>query len=248
MRWSIRPKPTFGRVDILVCCAGILGIEADFLDQSAAQFDKVMKINLYGTYYAHQAALPHMLAQNWGRCVSIPSAARFGAVDKVPYAVSKAAVYSFILSLGNAYPKQNVFVNGVEPGRALTNMVVPRFSAEFLANPGNPIGRYSDAEEVAEVIEFLVIRAQYLHDRFDLERQGIVWLSDGFALNGAFQPARTDCLDHRIESRSRLCDGAWTGAGGRDHRSEWAQSAAVGSVRRCISRGGLLLFAARYLT
>jgi NAD(P)-dependent dehydrogenase (short-subunit alcohol dehydrogenase family) len=148
-------KATFGRVDILICCAGILGNEADFLDQSSAQFDKVMKINLYGTYYAHQAAIPHMLAQNWGRCVSIPSAARFGAVDKVPYAVSKAAVYSFILSLGNAYPKQNVFVNGVEPGRALTNMVVPRFSAEFLANPGNPIGRYSDAEEVAEVIEFL---------------------------------------------------------------------------------------------
>jgi NAD(P)-dependent dehydrogenase (short-subunit alcohol dehydrogenase family) len=34
-------------------------------------------------------------------------------------------------------------------------MVVPRFSAEHLANPGVPIGRYSDAEEVAEVVEFL---------------------------------------------------------------------------------------------
>ena len=57
--------------------------------------------------------------------------------------------------MGNAYPKQNLFVNGVEPGRALTDMVVPRFTPEFLANPGNPIGRYSDAEEVAEVVEFL---------------------------------------------------------------------------------------------
>jgi NAD(P)-dependent dehydrogenase (short-subunit alcohol dehydrogenase family) len=146
---------TFGRLDILVCCAGILGKEAPFLEQSPAQFDKVMKINLYGVYHAHQAAIPHMLEQGWGRCVTITSGARHGATNQVPYGVSKGAVFAFIAALGNAYPKQNVFVNGVEPGRALTEMVVPRFTPEFLANPGNPIGRYSDAEEVAEVIEFL---------------------------------------------------------------------------------------------
>lgn len=145
----------FGRLDILVCCAGILGKEATFLEQSVAQFDKVMKINLYGVYHAHQAAIPHMLNQGWGRCVTITSGARHGATNQVPYGVSKGAVFAFIAALGNAYPKQNVFINGVEPGRALTEMVVPRFTPEFLANPGNPIGRYSDAEEVAEVIEFL---------------------------------------------------------------------------------------------
>jgi len=145
----------FGRVDILVCCAGILGWEKPFLEQTAAQFEKVMKINLYGVYYAHQAALPHMLADGWGRCVTITSGARHGATNQVPYGVSKGAVYALIAALGNAYPKQNVFINGVEPGRALTDMVVPRFTPEFLANPGNPIGRYSDPEEVAEVVEFL---------------------------------------------------------------------------------------------
>lgn len=145
----------FGRLDILVCCAGILGLEAPFLEQSAAQFDKVMRINVFGVYYAHQAAIPHMLERGWGRCVTITSGARHGATNQVPYGVSKGAVYSFIGALGNAYPKQNVFVNGVEPGRALTDMVMPRFTPEFLANPGNPIGRYSDPEEVAEVVEFL---------------------------------------------------------------------------------------------
>src|SRR5258706_7657356 len=45
---------TFGRLDILVCCAGILGVEAPFLEQSAAQFDKVMRINVHGVYHAHQ--------------------------------------------------------------------------------------------------------------------------------------------------------------------------------------------------
>lgn len=145
----------FGRLDILVCCAGILGWEKPFLEQTVAQFDKVLKINLYGVYHAHQAAIPHMLKGGWGRCVTITSGARHGATNQVPYGVSKGAVYSLVGALGNAYPKENVFVNGVEPGRALTDMVVPRFTPEFLANPGNPIGRYSDPEEVAEVVEFL---------------------------------------------------------------------------------------------
>ena len=145
----------FGRLDILVCSAGILGLEAPFLEQPAAQFDKVMRINVYGVYYAHQAAIPHMQSREWGRCLTITSGARRGSPDQVPYCVSEAAVYSFISSLGNAHPREGVFANGVEPGRALTDMVVPRFSAEHLANPGTPIGRYSDPEEVAEVAEFL---------------------------------------------------------------------------------------------
>ncbi len=145
----------FGRLDILVCCAGILGLEAPFLEQPAAQFDKVMRINVFGVYYAHQASIPHMLRNGWGRCVTITSGARHAATNQVPYGVSKGAVYSLVGALGNAYPKQGVFVNGVEPGRALTDMVVPRFTPEFLANPGNPMGRYSDPEEVAEVVEFL---------------------------------------------------------------------------------------------
>jgi NAD(P)-dependent dehydrogenase (short-subunit alcohol dehydrogenase family) len=145
----------FGRLDILVCSAGILGLEAPFHEQSAAQFDRVLRINLYGVYYAHQAAIPRMRERGWGRCVTITSSARMGATNQVPYGVSKGAVHAFIGALGNAYPRDGIFVNGVEPGRALTQMVVPRVSAEHLANPGTPIGRYSDPEEVAEVVEFL---------------------------------------------------------------------------------------------
>ncbi len=146
----------YGRLDILVCCAGILGWEKPFFEQPVAQFDRVMRINVYGVYHFHQAAIPHMLEGGWGRCVTITSGARHGSPNQVPYSVSKGAVYSFIGALGNAYCKDGVFVNGVEPGRALTEMVVPRFSPEFIANPpGQAMGRYSDPEEVAEVIEFL---------------------------------------------------------------------------------------------
>ena len=145
-----------GRLDILVCCAGILGKEVPFLEQTAEMFDRVMKINVYGVWHAHHAAIPHMLQGGWGRCVTITSGARLGATHVAPYGTSTGAVWSLVAALGNAYAKEGVFVNGVEPGRALTEMVVPRFSAEYLANPpGVAVGRYSDPEEVAEVVEFL---------------------------------------------------------------------------------------------
>ena len=147
--------------DILVCCAGILGLETPFLEQPAEQFSEVMSINIHGIYHAHQAAVPKMLEGEWGRCVSITSGARVGSPNHVPYSVSKAAVYSFVRCLGGAWPKQNVFVNGVEPGRA--DMVVPRVSEDHLRNPGIPIGRYSDANEVAEVIEFLCSERNTTH-------------------------------------------------------------------------------------
>jgi len=147
---------TLGRLDILVCCAGILGREVPFLEQTAEMFDRVMKINVYGVWHAHHAAIPHMLKRGWGRCVTITSGARLGATHVAPYGTSKGAVWSLVAALGNAYAREGVFVNGVEPGRALTEMVVPRFSAEYLANPpGVAVGRYSDPEEVAEVVEFL---------------------------------------------------------------------------------------------
>jgi 3-oxoacyl-[acyl-carrier protein] reductase len=145
----------FGRVDILVCCAGIFGRETPFLEIDSATFERTMRVNVSGVFFAHQAAIPHMLAGGWGRCVTITSGARLGATHNVSYGVSKGAVWSLVMALGNAFPKQGVFVNGVEPGRALTEMVVPRFTKEHLDNPGVPIGRYADAEEVSEVLEFL---------------------------------------------------------------------------------------------
>jgi NAD(P)-dependent dehydrogenase (short-subunit alcohol dehydrogenase family) len=146
----------FGRLDILACCAGIFGKETPYLDITPEVFDRTLKINVYGVHYCHQAAIPHMLARGWGRCVTISSGARLGATHNTSYGVSKGAVWSLIMALGNAFAKQGVFVNGVEPGRSLTEMVVPRFDQAHLANPpGVAIGRYSDANEVAEVIAFL---------------------------------------------------------------------------------------------
>lgn len=147
---------SFGRLDILVCCAGVLGKETPFLEQSTEEMDRIIRINLYGVYYAHQVAIPYMLERGWGRCLTITSAARFGTPFFTPYAISKGAVWSLVRSLGGHFAKDGVFVNGLEPGRTLTEMVTPRFSKEFLDHPGGPLGRYAHSEEIAEVIEYLV--------------------------------------------------------------------------------------------
>lgn len=146
----------FGRIDILVNCAGVLGREEGFLERDDDEWHRVLDINLHGVYHACRAVLPTMLAGGWGRIVTISSGARRGAAQLVPYATSKGAVVSLMRSIANAYAAQGVLANCVEPGRALTEMVVPRFSAEFLANPpGTPIGRYSEADEVAVVVNYL---------------------------------------------------------------------------------------------
>ena len=146
----------FGRLDILVNCAGILGREEGFLERDDDEWHRVLNINLHGVYHACRAALPTMLSGGWGRIVTISSGARRGAPQLAPYATSKGAVVSLMRSIANAYAAQGVLANCVEPGRALTEMVVPRFSAEFLANPpGTPIGRYSEADEVAVVVNYL---------------------------------------------------------------------------------------------
>ncbi len=146
----------FGRLDILVNCAGVLGREESFLERDDAEWHRVIDINLHGVYHTCRAVLPQMLAQGWGRIVTISSGARRGAPQLAPYAVSKGAVVSLMRSIANAYAKDGVLANCVEPGRALTDMVVPRFTPEFLANPpGVAIGRYSSADEVAVVVNYL---------------------------------------------------------------------------------------------
>jgi NAD(P)-dependent dehydrogenase (short-subunit alcohol dehydrogenase family) len=154
-----RTLETFGRLDILVNCAGVLGTEKPFLETTDEDWQRILGINLTGVFYCCRAALPAMLEGGWGRIVTISSGARRGAATLAPYGVSKGGVVALMRAIANAYARQGVLANCVEPGRALTDMVVPRFSKEFLAHPPVPIGRYAEPEEIAEVVNFLCSEA-----------------------------------------------------------------------------------------
>jgi len=146
----------FGRLDILVNCAGVLGQEIDFLEMSEEEWFRVIDINLHGVWRCCRAVLPIMVDRGWGRIVTITSGARNGVPQLAQYATSKGGVTGLMASIARAYTGRGVLANCVQPGRALTDMVVPRFSKEFLAHPpGVPIGRYSSADEVAVVVKYL---------------------------------------------------------------------------------------------
>jgi 3-oxoacyl-[acyl-carrier protein] reductase len=149
-------EEAFGAPGILVASAAILGEEHPVADVPADAWDRVLAINLTGVLHCCQAVLPGMVAQRWGRIVVLTSHARYGVPERAPYAVTKAGVTALMGSIGYAHAKDGVLANSVDPGRALTNMIVPRYDPEYLASPpGVATGRMARPEEIAEVIAFL---------------------------------------------------------------------------------------------
>ena len=112
---------TFGRLDILVCCAGILGKEKPFLEQTAAEFQRVLQINVVGVYYSHQAAIPHMLERGEGHVINMASVAGLIAAPTITsYAAGKYGVRAFTDSLRREVSHLGIKVSGIYPGPAVT--------------------------------------------------------------------------------------------------------------------------------
>lgn len=151
-----RTLAEFGRLDILVASAGILGPQKPILETSDAEWESVLATNLLGVLHACRFALPPMVDQGWGRIVTLSSAARLGAPLFAPYAASKGAVVALVRTIAREFADRGVLANCVEPGRVMTEMVTSRFSAEYVeAPPDVPIGRYADPSEVAEMVAYL---------------------------------------------------------------------------------------------
>ena len=144
-----------GPVDILVNAAAIIGVDASVLETPLDEWERVLAVNLTGTYLASRMVVGGMAERGWGRIVNFTSGARHGTPALIPYAVSKAGVVPITRAFAREFTERGVLVNAVLPGRALTNMVVSRVPEEIVRNPPVAIGRYADPEEVAEVVAFL---------------------------------------------------------------------------------------------
>ncbi len=144
-----------GPVDILVNAAAIIGVDASVLETPLEEWDRVLAVNLTGTYLASRLVVGGMAERGWGRIVNFTSGARHGTPALIPYAVSKAGIVPITRAFAREFTSRGVLVNAVLPGRALTNMVLSRVPEETVRNPPVAIGRYADPEEVAEVVAFL---------------------------------------------------------------------------------------------
>ena len=112
----------FGRIDILINCAGICILEP-ILDMELKNLDAVIDIDLKGTVYCTKAALKYMKEQKYGKIVNMSSiAAKLSGENASIYSCVKNAIISFTASIGREFARDGINCNAVLPGIIRTNM------------------------------------------------------------------------------------------------------------------------------
>lgn len=146
----------WGRIDVLVNNAGIwtYGAIAEMADEI---WRETMRVNLDSVYYCCRRVVPHMQKQGGGRIINISSTAgQRGEAYHSHYAATKGAIISFTKSLAAELASDNILVNAVAPGWAVTDMTTEALRDEAEQIFRNiPLGRAGSAVEMAGAILFL---------------------------------------------------------------------------------------------
>ena len=151
-----------GRPTILVNCAGLDGFDP-FLSISAEKWDRILAVNLTGTFDCCQAVVPHMIEAGWGRIVNISSSsAHSGQPLMTHYVAAKAGVIGFTKALALELGPKGITVNTIPPGFIDTPML-RRSEAKGLLGDGvevhaknTPVRRVGRPEDIAAMCAFLV--------------------------------------------------------------------------------------------
>ena len=153
-----RVETRLGGIDGLVNCAAVMSTR-EFLATDEAEWERVIRNDLYSVVFTCQAVLPGMIERWSGAIVNFASRlAVAGAADAAPYAAAKAAVVSLTRSLALAYGPRGVRINAVSPGTTLTDM--GRHVIESAVGRDRmtriPIRRFVEPSEVAAAVVFLL--------------------------------------------------------------------------------------------
>jgi len=147
----------FRHVDILINNAGIISPLKLFFEQTDDDWDRVIKVNLYGAFYMMKEVVPMMMRQGYGRIVNISSGvARSGACGRANYAVSKGGMEMLTMTAAMELGEYGITVNVVRPSFTVTPMTLSRgYDFNALAK-GIPRQRIGTPEDVARIVRFLV--------------------------------------------------------------------------------------------
>lgn len=146
----------FGRVDILINNAGITD-DAQFYKMTDEQFDRVLSVNLKGTFNMSKAVIPIMMEQKYGKIVHASSVSAYnGNFGQANYAATKAAIIGMTRVMGKELGKYGINVNSIAPGSIMTDMykAVPE-EAKQKKLASIPLRRYGDPREAAQLFAFL---------------------------------------------------------------------------------------------
>jgi 3-oxoacyl-[acyl-carrier protein] reductase len=147
----------FGKIDILINNAAIVGPNAPTWEYPPEAFRDVVNVGLIGTFYCCRAVVPHMIAANYGRIVNLASIAGKEGNPRAPaYSSMKAGVIALTKSLGKELATYNISVNCVTPAVAKTAMGMSQ-DPDFLAMVVSkiPRGRMLELEEASSMISWL---------------------------------------------------------------------------------------------
>lgn len=153
-------RSELGPVHVLVTSAGLVDF-TPFLEISPQLWQRLLDVNLTGTFHCAQAAIPDMLEAGWGRIVMISSSsAQRGSPGMAHYAASKGALISFTRSLAREYGSAGITVNNIPPSGIETPMQRQSQAAGFL--PPNeqmaasiPLGHLGTGDDIAAAVGFL---------------------------------------------------------------------------------------------
>ena len=146
------------KIDILVNSAGIAGPNDTVVDYDNKAWDRIISVNLTGTYYVNKAVVPHMKANGYGRIVNIASVAgKDGNPNASAYSASKAGVIALTKSLGKELADSNIAVNCITPAAART-AIFDQMSQEHIDYMLSkiPRGRFVEVKEISSMIAWMV--------------------------------------------------------------------------------------------
>jgi NAD(P)-dependent dehydrogenase (short-subunit alcohol dehydrogenase family) len=147
----------YGPIDILVTSAGIAGPTTKTWDYPREDWQRIMRINVDGTFHCCRAVVPSMIGQGYGRIVTIASiAGKEGNPNASAYSASKAAVIALTKSLGKELAGYDIAVNAVTPAAARTR-IFDQMSEEHIAFMLSriPRGRFVETREIAAMVAWL---------------------------------------------------------------------------------------------
>ena len=147
-----------GALDILVCNAGITGPNLPLWEYPAAEWQRVLDVDLTGVFHCMRAVAPLMIERNYGRICSIASiAGKEGNPNASAYSAAKAGVIALTKSLGKELANYDIGVSCVTPAAARTNIFkqMSQTHIDYMLSK-IPRGRFVEVEEVAAMVAWLV--------------------------------------------------------------------------------------------
>jgi 2-dehydro-3-deoxy-L-rhamnonate dehydrogenase (NAD+) len=144
-------------IDILINNAGITGSTSSLWDYDVDEWNKIVQINLMGTFNCCKCVVPNMIKNNYGRIINVASVAgKDGNANASAYSSAKAGAIGLTKSLGKELADKNIAVNAVTPAGAKTR-ILDQMSKEHVAKMLSkvPRGRFLEIEEFTSLICWL---------------------------------------------------------------------------------------------